>query len=133
MTAKLEKVAMIGILKEARGFIEKGWCQGSFAYDDEGAPCMATSSRACAWCLTGALTAAARQIVGENARSFDDSATVYYNKWKTESYLRTLLPADKGSNRVAIWNDEKHRTQEQVLELIDIAILRLKREVDLDR
>ena len=46
------------LLIRARGFIERGWCQGANAKDKNGQPVSIWSDQAVAWCAAGALFAA---------------------------------------------------------------------------
>lgn len=41
-------------LKGVRGLLERGWCQGAYARDEDGAICPAWSERAVRFCLSGA-------------------------------------------------------------------------------
>jgi hypothetical protein len=45
-------------LREARKLIERGWTRRTNARDSKGNPCAPESTRACRWCLAGALLAA---------------------------------------------------------------------------
>ena len=62
MNATMSDVNMNDVKKllvEARAFIETGWTQFHMARDKSGTPRLAIDRRASAWCMVGALHAAA--------------------------------------------------------------------------
>lgn len=91
----------IEILKGARALIEKGWCQGRYATDTNGAPASERSDNAVCFCISGALF---RLGAGAGApASYAVRAAIDY------AYL-------------VAWNDKRGRTKEQVLAAFDKAI-----------
>jgi hypothetical protein len=55
------------LLIRARGFIERGWCRGTFARDVNGNPVTSTDPSAAGWCMYGALEAAGRGVIDSRA------------------------------------------------------------------
>src|ERR1700722_7637156 len=75
------------LLVRARGFLERGWCKGYFAYDGHGDQIAARDERAVSWCMVGAIQVAEfgtgnagcqrardllRSTVGESIAKFND-------------------------------------------------------------
>lgn len=102
------------ILIAARALIEKGWCQGALARTADGVKLLGGSIRedncqldeACSWCMVGAIAAASPDHDTEPANE--------------------LLAEVVGMNNFGLgtWNDRSWRTQAQVLEAFDKAIVR---------
>lgn len=77
------------LLIRARGFIERGWCQGRTAFNAQGASVSSRSEEAVRWCAVGALMAAVpagrpmtirhpayarlREVVGMDVAVFNDA------------------------------------------------------------
>ncbi|WP_158877015.1 DUF6197 family protein [Antarcticirhabdus aurantiaca] len=92
------------MLRDVRGFIERGWTQGATARDAEGFRCVPRDPRAECWCLLGAAVAVAvaKGITDPLARSLGFETGV----------------------AMVIWNDTKGRTKAEVLARIDQALER---------
>ena len=82
-----------------RALIEKGWTQKMAARNRAGQRTNSSSLEACQWCIMGALW----KVIGGH----DDSLYVQALKDKL------------GGVDPSIWNDEKDRTQSDILQLLD--------------
>ncbi len=82
-------------------YLEKGWIQGNFAINKSGLPVSSNSDGACAWCLSGALNASYHD--GTLDRNI---ATIFCS-----------MIVEKTDNDFVDWNDNKDRTQQQVIDL----------------
>ena len=87
------------VYNEAMLFVEKGWTQWSSARTEEGFACNPSNKAAVSWCLIGALQAASGRLLGPGFE---------------ENIIDHLGP---GTFSV-LWNDDSHRTQEDVVELL---------------
>lgn len=94
------------ILTEAKGYVEQGWCQGVYAQDENGHSVESQSPQAVRWCLYGAISKASEITVIDP---------------DTFNFLRINFPSIQGGY-FSIWNDEKERTQEDVVDLLNKAI-----------
>ncbi|ORE90214.1 hypothetical protein ATO13_23301 [Stappia sp. 22II-S9-Z10] len=104
--------AAVGILRDARGYIERGWAQGDAARDDDGFACTVESRKAVRWCALGAIGAAGRRFP---QRDRDTALTALYRA--------------VGTPTISFWNDSPRRTQADVLAAFDRAIRITAREV----
>lgn len=91
----------LDILTEARGYVAKGWTQGTLAKSNENRKVSFHSPRAVCWCALGAL-----RLAGG-----------YYEEG--QDALERLLPYE---TELFTWNDAPGRTQAEVLALFDKAI-----------
>ena len=87
------------VYNEAITFVEKGWTQHTSARTKNGSACNPSDEAAVSWCLTGALLAASRLLLG---RGFEEDILNY-------------LGLDTFS---AEWNDSSGRTSKEVVELL---------------
>lgn len=105
-------------LKHARGYIEQGWCQGSYrnyAY---------STTR---YCILGALLMAGADLAG---------VTIGNNQMETNGEERKLadivrcqLTLHEGLNiSLTTWNDRRGRHKKDVLDLLDRTIERVMKE-----
>jgi hypothetical protein len=97
----------LDILTAARDRIASGWCQRHSALDADGKPAFPSSAKAVKFCVIGALAA---------------SHVLYLD----ESVIKPLresagIPKDKS---LFHWNDQPGRTQAEVLEAFDRAIVK---------
>lgn len=99
----------VTLLRRARERLARGWCQWSAAVDPDGWPTRAESSKAVAWCLTGALEA---EVGREDW--FDRQEMI-----EATLLLNLAEPRVKGGPD---WNNMRSRTQKQVLAVVDRAI-----------
>ncbi len=83
-------------------YLEKGWTQGSFAIDINGALVSVRSTNAVCWCLTGAIEASYRHL--------------NYNEIIIYSITEEIKKITGA--KTVIWNDTKGRTQEEVVKLM---------------
>lgn len=97
------------VLVEARGLIAHGWTQYAVARDTYEQPVPATSTDACRWCATGAITRAVR-LANESDLLF-----------------MAAVGAVAPNRSITRWNDAPGRTQAEVLEAFDSAIERAER------
>lgn len=93
------------ILVAARALIAKGWTQGCFARDENGRPTPFGGPKAVCFCMSGAL-----------------SHVSALNGSQPNMKAIELLQAEIGHPWLAPWNDEKGRTQAEVLAVYDAAI-----------
>lgn len=110
----------VDVLLEARAYIEKGWCQGEFARGETG---IAVDGKgfdgAVSWCARGAVL----QAFALGATSYPPPPAVL------GAYLLLADAVDPDRDRpenygvVEMWNDHADRTQDEVLEAFDKAIL----------
>ncbi len=96
----------LSILRRARQRIEKGWTQGASARNKNDHVCQTESRAARSWCLAGSL------MPGSNTNS------------ECIKRLRRLTRY----TILNVWNDAKHRTQSEVLALLDRAIKEIEQE-----
>jgi hypothetical protein len=96
------------ILKGARAKVAQGWCQHAYALNSLGVSVGVKDEDACRWCPAGAVIA-----LGD----FDENQNAY----------DALLAAAEwpGAPMVTEWNDQKGRTQAEVLAAFDKAIASL--------
>lgn len=107
------------ILERAKGYVERGWCQGSSATNEQGEVVNPFHPSACCWCAQGAVNAAAFEF---RLESWFESAVTSLRK-----ELRILGVENPSIPR---WNDDPFRTKQEVLDLFDRAIQRLKEQID---
>jgi hypothetical protein len=108
----MKKYSKKSILTGAREFLEKGWCQKTYATGKYGGSFNGVtdikSDNATAWCSYGALCAAS---------NFSD---LYCDTLEEiVEYLQTFLSEDE---MLHVWNDDPSRTKDDVIELFDDAI-----------
>lgn len=96
------------LLREARGFIAKGWTQGAFARLGDGDVTIVIDPRAASWCALGAVATA--NLVGVAARAATRDAASRY-----------LRKAACGAD-VTHYNDSLCKTQADALAWFDRAI-----------
>lgn len=96
----------VEILREARGYIERGWTQGAFARDGDGHKVAFEHPAAGCFCALGAI---------ERAEGGDTS---YASGQRARFSLRAVI----GSNLIGEWNDAPERTKEEVLSAFSRAI-----------
>jgi hypothetical protein len=105
------------ILHEVKRRLTKGWTQKAYARDEFGGSVDMDYSRACQWCLVGAMFVS-RAHVGA---FMDDLAQV-----------DNILCQKAKTGELVQWNDRFGRTKEEVLDLvqhgIDVVNARLKAE-----
>lgn len=99
--------SVIEVLTEARELVEHGWCQGAYAFSEEGRKVgIDDAGLAAKVCLTCAVTFASRRT---NV---------------SPTYLYELMGLDDGFYGAVRWNDAPGRTQAEVVLLFDRAIER---------
>lgn len=103
------------ILKEARELIAKGWCQGALAATKAGKPTHPGSIDAAQFCSLGALW---RCSFGSVSLGYDTAERFLYQILASLTTKKSTDVAD-----IELWNDHPKRTQVEVLELFDIAII----------
>ncbi|ORE90682.1 hypothetical protein ATO13_22221 [Stappia sp. 22II-S9-Z10] len=102
--------AVAEVLRKARGYVERGWTQRSFARGPDGAVVSPVDASATCWCSIGAIMAASNYDM-----------TVYV---PASDALRAAIA---GSN-LPRWNDDLRRTLADVLAAFDKAIAAAERE-----
>lgn len=95
-------------LKGVRALLERGWCQGAYARDTDGATCPAGSERAVRFCLSGACL------------------RVYLNTLPRMDIKNHLVETvqELGAPNLPAFND--NHTQAEVLALVDKTIERVE-------
>jgi hypothetical protein len=91
----------LSVLRKARRRLEKGWCKGSYAVDQNGLQVPSTSRRAVKWCMLGAID---------------------YDPYSNQAALKHLAECSPMSWLIATYNDAPRRTKRQVLAVVDCAI-----------
>lgn len=120
------------VLNEARELIAKGFTQGSYAKGSNGNDVDAMSDDATCFCTLGALA----RVEGFNTRAAYDRGAVgmYADSEAVREITQTLIDlfggdAEREEDRVVVvptYNDQA--TQEQVLQVFDITINRVKEQ-----
>lgn len=87
-------------------YIKRGWCQGEYARDANGRAVPAQDSRACQWCIDGAIYAADLHVsVAESLRAAFCAA----------------LGLSYSIRQPILWNDMPERTQEEAIAVLEAA------------
>jgi len=109
-------------LKKARNFIKPqgAWFQGWFAKDALKVDCSATAPEAVCFCAAGAL---GRAFGDDDEKAFDCAVL----ELERSIYGKKFDPLESLNSGLVIWNDEKGRTQEEVVRVFDNTIRRLQR------
>lgn len=82
---------------------EDAWVRGSFALDQNGDICSSNADEACSWCTLGAI----------------NKCYPEYDLWcEVITKVEERLSRDVGCKLVTVWNDNEHRTQEEVVALL---------------
>ena len=102
---------MLTVLQKSRGYLARGWTRHRSAVDAAGNACPTESARACQWCLTGAMKRAAYDL----GLGLADPMVLR----EARDALHDQMPK---LSALTFWNDEPHRTQRDVLDLLDRAI-----------
>jgi hypothetical protein len=96
------------VLTAARNLLKrKGWCKGHLARAANGRIVSVDSPKAVAWCMIGAI----RRVTVASVEQY--------------GFADLLLQRVIGMP-VPVWNDDPHRTKEEVIEAFDKAIIRAK-------
>lgn len=112
---KLKATLVLEIMTKGRSFIKKGWCQGAMArsrYKNQAVDF--DHPNANSWCATGAVEAATECY----------KFYMYYNDVVACSHVSIgILENILGGENIVCWNDNKERTQQEVLDLFDRGIV----------
>jgi hypothetical protein len=124
MTSKQESLA---ILRAARELLARpnGWTRRAYARDEANCEVPFNDPRACRFCSEGAIMRGAGPIPGigtGESRKYGDRVL------ETFRFLESIIPPVNGINNLARWNDQRRRSQRQVLALFDKAIAKLEAE-----
>lgn len=117
MQASVSRV--IGVLERTRSKIRKGWVQRTEAADAEGNGVNALSSKATCFCTLGAVVASTKS---DELR--------FQTKWVLSQVLpkhfrnKSICPG----TRVIWFNDSYCRTKPEIIDMINAAIKRLKKD-----
>ena len=106
---------LVKSLQIARGYLEKGWTQNASARNESGAIIGPHWPQAVCWCLTGACTRSAFDIIGDIAPDLN------YLRVEMIDALRITIGYEP-----VIYNDSEGRRKEDVLMIVDATIARLK-------
>jgi len=113
------KEAVIAVLVKGLKRIQRGWTQGAMActVDGRSLPSLAAGSpEACRWCAIGAITDARNTSVWSDA----------IDTLRAVVAARTQHSADEV--QIVWWNDAPGRTQAEVVEVYQQALLRVAME-----
>ena len=89
--------SILDCIREARGYIEQGWCRGAIARNRDGEEVPWRDEDACEWCILGAFRKA--------------------QWWNHTELIEALFAAmDEAPDD---WNDNPTRTKQDVLDLMD--------------
>lgn len=99
------------VLRVARSYIERGWCQGALARNQDGVPVAAAQETAVTWCASGAFSRATTNL------DADPSAD-----GKAWALLELALPEEWPD--LAVYNDDDRTTQTDIIDLYTRAITR---------
>ena len=114
MPQVIDWVQTLTILTDARKLLSRtgAWTQGAYARDAAGVGLRASEPTACSWCIQGAMFKV-RNLTGNLATPEILRAQ--------EALLRHTNESDTAG--LWCWNDQPGRTQEEVLDLFDKALL----------
>jgi hypothetical protein len=108
---KVAEVRIKEVLAKAKELVEKGWTQRYFAVDADGDEVCWDSKFACKFCAMGALYRASGRL------GYGTDVAI-----AARGIVINLIPG----TILGAWNDLPGRTQEQVVNLLDVAIGRLE-------
>jgi len=108
------------IIKKAIELLEtKGWTQGAYARNAEGAPIYRMEPEACSFCLSGALSRAYMEM-NEN---HDDEVDPFYEEFRnTRIGIIDIIRKKYGADQIITFNDDDGRTKEEVVGLLKEAL-----------
>ena len=118
------------IVARARTLIgdREHWVKGPLAMTASGEECSATNTKACKWCLVGALERAAAEQAGE---------LLVREATKEVAVALKGVPATLSGPAswffVAEWNDDPARKHAEVLDALDAAIARQQEQPEEDQ
>lgn len=100
------------VLQRARKLLESGWCQDMCAQDMQGREVYYDKESAKLFCTLGAVYRAASDLHAQGAAE--------QLAFKRLTHVLDLPPRDFDS--LGQWNDDPHRTRDDVLALFDLAM-----------
>lgn len=83
-------------------YIRRGWTQKSYARNAKGEDVLPNDPSACSWCAHGAMVAAFYGIEDAVQRNNEHCTAI------------TRLSDSMGFSNIPMWNDDPHRSQEEV-------------------
>jgi hypothetical protein len=101
------------LIENARTLVRRGWCQGTCARDDRGAPVVPWSGSAAAWSAMGALTKEWYEKVEQGAVEWSVALTAF-------RYAGVAL-AEAVAVGPQTWNDDEDRTSREVIAALEHA------------
>jgi hypothetical protein len=114
-----EQPSGLDLLEETRELVGRAWCQGADARDQHGDAVNPWEASAASWSLLGAIVAVLeRQARTDGEMPLDDLATALY-------MLAGLIDTDS----LAAWNDDRTRSQGDVLDVLDAAAANYRRQL----
>ena len=117
---------IIPLLQRARDLLASGWVQGLEAVNLDSKGVHATSAHACRWCATGAIRKA---VYDEDGLTTGDRMALFYAACHEVVSDQIISGGDSDAEHLAWFNDLADQTQEEMLELFDKHIQRLKAEI----
>ena len=111
---------IVDVLLGARDLVASGWVQNAFAIDASGVPVLPEDSEAIAWCISGAIRASSVRL--NVPWEFPRGRHAF-------EYTDQVLELWGDPRAIYCFNDDKGRTQQEVIELLDQAA-RLAKEAD---
>jgi hypothetical protein len=118
--AALTAAAMV---TEARGFVVRGWCQGTHARDRRGLEVPAWSSEARSWSLLGALLASWHR---HEADTRDTDVIAHLADAEALGGATQVLGEAVSTASLERWNDAPERTHTDAVEAFDRALRMLE-------
>lgn len=100
------------LYNKAADIIKKGWTQNAFARNEEGFSVTPDGKDATSWCLTGALWLVVRGNKNPKEYYGDVPLTVH-------NLIKNLGLRESAG----VWNDDPNRTKEEVIELLQKAVI----------
>ena len=111
-------------LKETRKLVQQGWTQFCCARDALNETTGPSNPKAVKWCLFGAVARASFIVNGPNSLFHEG----YSLRNKTTAVLDNIVIATTMAHEIVTWNDGPNRTQEEVIQVIDMAIEKVANE-----
>lgn len=115
---------VIKVLEGAQECIEKGWCQGFYAIDDQNEEVWPTQGNAIAFCPMGGILRG-EHLMGE-ATSMEERYHHQFVRNLCHRVFRTVIDKDS----IDDWNDDPDRCEEEVIGAFDDSIAFAQRRLE---
>lgn len=110
------------VLRRAKEYVSRGWCQHSPACDNVGFAVVPHDVKAVSWCVTGAVERAIFDVHGE-ARPPEGGWGVGGHRYRIARKIKPVIAALMQTDDEPGWNNAPGRTQAEVVALFDRALL----------